>query len=1282
MLIVALVMIVVVAVAGTAVLRQQQSSPAVHEAYEEVRTVEITADEAIDAAIESIRYDRLAAVSQTAGGRGRCNNDTAPARLSGVPDTAFTAGGEAIHVYCRTDPTSGALVGSASNVPDAPVLVLGGMKGRGNYSAAPDTVPLGQPTYPPYRSQNIYSWFPFCDDWEAPGSNECEAGLYVGRGVTDGDEGSLRIAGNGALAPDPYLVKSNGAIIVATANDANRRMVVDGGVWARRGCGGYSHTSGTFMSVKDRWNPAGVNGLMGTSTNIESTAGAVDCANVICVYDCAAYPAGHPGTGPGTPSGPPPTPDKFDQSSLLKDPLYVRPPFDLERLCDGTPCIPRVDNANPDPAYRLPTTLCDHGYVPMPARRIGTQDGEAVYAAWYDRAADLNALMESPTCKDTLFWFRPGIYYFDFVDVTGATKWLSPKGCFPTTGTCGPSQIVAGTPRGWAPCKENGIDSGTAAAVDACVQPERVMETNWADWDGSPWQTTRLDGTGAQPTGTGTIDIGDGLIATTSLYPDIDSPAKFSASAKQRELQTPIPQTAGSYVPGSIDKVIFEISYRLDDEAPHTKYEPAAEGNPNLHYGAQVEIRANGGTAATTGSCFMWLRPGDHVRFDPDAVPPQVDRSDPDTWIDLSNGCPFDDPYGRFQKATGMFAANGGSCNWNTRGTCGTFAGWDPRAVNTLRANFFVKTYMSTRAPGVPATLDGMQFAVKWTGRPAPQFPNGCDNTKPGATFMIGGSARIDWGQYQHDTFVEMCASKQDRFPNWTNDPAWTGGALCTAPPPDGAPDPCRARWPGHDLGIAVYAPSEPTAEPARTLRTDALPVKGGDGRCAGVIQSFTEICTDYSIGTGTTLHFDGVLPESYTKVDDGRVARTAAAWNNATNQKISFRLPNVVCSATGAAFPANCGEKIPAGSFITNVQFTLRHREGSFVGGTYYGGGCRSSAPPCTPSMSLRLVLTPGTAGRGSNGYDASSWDASDRVEVNNRQEIPACIGTSVPPAEPAFCEYTFGDPTLPNGVPVNTDYGKPGLPPEAGDWRIQRSLTDAFATPEAISNALVQLEVKVASTDQNPKEAVIDGLVFKVSYRAAGDVRPVRGCGSIRSEFPPSDIVPTVPGDGSRPLPEYHWIDAEWGPRTLLSDQSLRADRPFTDFGNRPGAGNDQDSDKATCAVLAIDTSQSALKAHLQGMIYAPSSALYLTGNDNDAAWTTQGIVARQITAFRWKKGASVPAVGGTPPPRNDRKVTLEARTASGRVLVRALVEFDDLDLASPGYRAKVTSWVKNPS
>ncbi len=76
----------------------------------------------------------------------------------------------------------------------------------------------------------------FCDD-SHPGNSAagCEAGLFIGQGVST-DSGGLLVAPNGALlGPNDPLVKTNGSIISRNAG-IDSGLTVEGGVWARRAC--------------------------------------------------------------------------------------------------------------------------------------------------------------------------------------------------------------------------------------------------------------------------------------------------------------------------------------------------------------------------------------------------------------------------------------------------------------------------------------------------------------------------------------------------------------------------------------------------------------------------------------------------------------------------------------------------------------------------------------------------------------------------------------------------------------------------------------------------------------------------------------------------------------------------------------------------------------------------------------------------------------------------------------------------------------------------------------
>jgi hypothetical protein len=443
--------------------------------------------------------------------------------------------------------------------------------------------------------------------------------------------------------------------------------------------------------------------------------------------------------------------------------------------------------------------------------------------------------------------------------------------------------------------------------------------------------------------------------------------------------------------------------------------------------------------------------------------------------------------------------------------------------------------------------------------------------------------------------------------------------------------------------------------------------------RSSAACGAISVICT---VNADSSPNFRNKPATEYAAIDG---TYSSVTWAGASDEKLAFRLPDLVCPRS--SWPANCTDYqvIPEGSFITNVQVAVRHNEGSWS-----GPGATGTFTPGSAIDQVQLHIVPGENGRGSNGnvYGVGSWDSNTNLGVNGGNGMPVCGSTALqnpanPPNDTAnWCRYEYG---VPGGRAAST------FEEANADYTRQRDLTDSFQSPEAISKAEFTWTVK-ARNNGLTHEARLDGIELKVSYRPAGSLRPIRGCESTRTEFAPGSLVPpaSAPNPGNiNAAPEYSWFDADWGTHPSDSSSSLLADDPFTTFANSTGAGNDEAASRNGCALVAIDTSASVAKVHLQGMIYAPSAALYLTGNDNDSSWSTDGITARQITAFRWKRGNGLPAVGGTAPRRYNRKMYIELRNSSGKVVLRQFVEMGDNEMQDIGmFPPKILSSVENPS
>jgi hypothetical protein len=120
-------------------------------------------------------------------------------------------------------------------------------------------------------------------------------------------------------------------------------------------------------------------------------------------------------------------------------------------------------------------------------------------------------------------------------------------------------------------------------------------------------------------------------------------------------------------------------------------------------------------------------------------------------------------------------------------------------------------------------------------------------------------------------------------------------------------------------------------------------------------------------------------------------------------------------------------------------------------------------------------------------------------------------------------------------------------------------------------------------------------------------------------------------------------------------------KSDAAYT-AGNS-GQGND---DQSACAFIRID---GGVKFHVEGSIFAPTGAIDLRGNDNDASFATGGVVARHLTAYRWVNNGEIPAFGGSPVRYGDRNIYLVAvRASDGKELAREKVHYTDAVAGQP--------------
>jgi hypothetical protein len=249
----------------------------------------------------------------------------------------------------------------------------------------------------------------------------------------------------------------------------------------------------------------------------------------------------------------------------------------------------------------------------------------------------------------------------------------------------------------------------------------------------------------------------------------------------------------------------------------------------------------------------------------------------------------------------------------------------------------------------------------------------------------------------------------------------------------------------------------------------------------------------------------------------------------------------------------------------------------------------------------------------------------------------------------------------------------GSGGNPLGYKDWTLQRDLTDDLSTVEGLDGSTYTWNVSV-NDNGNAHIAYLDGIVVKITYRPFGALRPLRGCATTRTEWRQDSLIGGRPGIN----PGYDWLDADWGPNSDLNSPTLTGDQAWGNFsGTGGGNGIHDDQD---CPLLDVNNSKGRVKFHVQGMIYAPSSVISLSGYDNDAQWVTQNITARQVSAIRFRDGGGIPGVGGELPKLNDRDATIEVRDGN-TVVLRAVIHINDdkRRWGNLGRQVTIKSWIR---
>ncbi|HTL86888.1 MAG TPA: hypothetical protein VL856_17020 [Acidimicrobiia bacterium] len=1294
----ALCMVVVVAVAGAAVLRQESNATKAQGAYESVRTREDNVDNIAEQTIQTMRLDPTAGVDATGltGATNPCNNPN----QWGSPTTTNAATG-GLTILCQPDVDSGRPKGSSPNAPGSAILALGGQLQVPGNDRSLSSDPAGW-------NQNAYR-NPFCDNWHnfqsATGNGRCEAGIYIGRAATGSDDaaGGLVIGSSNALNPDPRgEVLSNGSIIAGYSGATPRALDVQGGIWARAGCGAY-HDSQPFNAGQIR---AGYNGATG-SKNCQQ-----DCRrSLISTTDEFCWRFNAPNDYP--------LPANHDETSatntLISDPDYVHAPIDMKNVCGAAVvgnCVPRVNN-QPDPVKKGaltldPAVLCGNtaGIAVMPANQVGTfASGEQAYAAIYDNAFDLTTFMQSATCKDTLFWFRPGVYYFDFADQNGSTAWGGPKGDIPSTLTSVAGQIIGGTPDSdlWNPCTGGNWNTTPSVLSDPahpgqkCQQPAKIMTPDKKDFGSiSKW---------ALISNTDDVDYLDHQFAQVDV-----GPGNAADWVKQLGFVTAIPERQET----ELTSLELQLGYSLPSAA--NLYRDTRTNTP----GAYLDISMSG------GDCYIHLDPDNghdnDVLTAPNAeTPQQAVNMNGNQVFNILDGCNPADP--KVISVSAGFPNPVTDCsvlplNVANDPNCLRF---HPEWVDTMNVTFNVTaSALATAGNMARVRVDGMQLKAAWKGRPAPQYPNGCKISDPGVQWIFGGTSRISWGEGSNETSItELCASKTSLFPQPTGT-TWTTGSQYpddtqghlqsvfdsfSNPPGPLVTNNDYKFGSGSDKGIAIYGLSDDNVPFPRSISTQP-----NEGTETTLVPQFDPSHSSMAVQdpkwTSTTAAGGNPVFADVAATGTGEAYTTN--WNMTSNNQaqLAFTMPDLVAAG------------VPRQSIITNVQAEVVHREGDILAdGTYVPGGKIQGTKPNITSVSLRINPQNAGLGQGYNGYSATYWD-SDTSSVPINKSLPVCsdyINTQVPSGVDApnhgdahtgaltsNCTFKWGDRNA--TYVTNPSVGSGSCPGTAGcykdpPWNWQRDLTDDLSTPESLSNAWVRWSVTVrgdtncAVANACSHFAAVDKIRILVTYRPfAQQLRPLRGCLSTRTAWQPSSIVGTDPWIANHPeliAVGHDWLDWDWGyngpsggAATTLSDKSFGNVDDATMVGNGGSTTQDETND---CPLLDIANSPGRAKFHVQGSIYAPSAAIALSGNANDAQWATQNITARQVTALRQKNAKGIPGIGNEDVPREPRTVkiivcdlatTPAAGCDAGHQLLSAYVKITDLPDV-PGFQQQTLSW-----
>jgi hypothetical protein len=1164
-----LVFITIVGVSGAAVLNLQSTTYRAQGIVTGKATTDQSAQNALNSAIQVLRADPSGETgrddtTKTAG----CNNKNSS---STVVD--YGSGSGAMQVQCTPMAGSGQRPNGDAELPKAVIVTMGGAEGNGPNNGDTNTAQI-----------------PFCDDFHARDSGSCEAGFFLGRAdPTINSEGGLIVDSNGGNGT--YLMKSNSSIVVRDGGDSDRKIKVDGKVWARRACSAQVVANYTSSNSNDYKTDCGGKDNVDNATWPLMTMD--DCSGGR-VPDESCFPylprqgdTAHPGANSATPDG-------------LWDLRTFTEPTEFTTADASNPFNPSAK-----PAPRMTAT-------PVPGCPGVGGAGYVIFTPGYYN--DLDALDDRMNnCGDTLFYFKPGPYYFDFSPSSTQNSWTEPNGA---NGKL--SQIVGGTGTtsgdgAWLPCNIDQNKFGPSSPTydprlpadvahnDCPVQPTKHMDlqllstsSQWAN----PVDTLKMD--------------------TTSDSATTNNTAAFIKWSKP---QVRLPERTGT--------AVKSLAVRIKYLSPSTN----PDGSPQYAPGwPRLTVQLPGGA-----NCDFYLTKYGNTLPSPDGDKFTLFTTD----------------------AQGNFKV-GDACNSKTNGWDAKLASVpaDPSLVNGMTLIYEVKSTKFQQY--VQGSVDGVNIDVDYKGRPAPDYPGGCDPRQPGVQFVFGGNSRMNFNA--NNAFVELCGFRSTTPDNVTTLPTTSGGGK---------------------YAIAMYGVPEFAADPPRRSTTIAqfTDINNGNNKkfpLQSVVADGTPGMVDAADAVDTSaakICATGCAQDNVLK---------SAQWSDNTAANIQF---NTQLKSNGTI------DQIPAGSTITGTELRFRHAEGKVP------LDANGVSPDTSAIGAIKITVTPGTSGGGSNGAIATSF------AINN---VPHCGDFKMPKSNPA-CDFHFGffgetpnnaspasaisspagtrftsksnpcwadntTSTLKSGATIasfNSQFTTTGYTAAKCDWYggiDNRALVDSLSTPEAWNGAQVQVSY-IGNAGSTNKMAWVDGVELTVYYRPPGTVRPLSGCLTTRAGHNPYANAEWN-NTATSPATRLVGVDTDWGARTQtvgLSDSAYTSGTATTDV--------------ESCALIRMLSSQtSGVKLHVRGMIYAPTAALDLNGKDNEAPFVTDGIIARHITTWRWRTGHPTNAFGQDIGDRNDRQVWLYVKQ-NGTTIARELVDIDDGEGSSFGRNAAVNEFTLRP-